>query len=145
MAQQPVAQPVLQPVDPMAQQPIQQAPVGEATAVPSATLPQDIKSIGGHAFSKNLDLKYADVPDGIKELGVGAFANCLNLEIVSLPKSIKRIKKNCFFNCVKLVRINYAGTKAEWRYVARGSNWLEKAGTKTVICSDGAIIVDPHR
>ncbi len=118
---------------------------GEVAAAPVTVLPSDIKSIGGHAYSKNLDLKYADVPSGIKELGVGAFANCLNLEVVSLPKSVKRIKKNCFFNCVKLTRINYAGTKSEWRYIVRGSNWLDKAGTKTVVCSDGAIIVDPHR
>ena len=117
----------------------------EVPAQPVTVLPSDLKSIGGHAFSKNLDLKYADVPEGIKELGVGAFANCLNLEIVSIPKSVKRIKKNCFFNCVKLTRINYAGTKSDWRYIVRGSNWLDKAGTKTVICSDGAIIVDPHR
>lgn len=117
----------------------------ERVATPSAVIPSDIKSIGGHAFSKNIDLKYADIPSGIKELGVAAFANCLNLEIVSIPKSVKRIKKNCFFNCAKLTRINYAGTKSEWRYVVRGSNWLDKAGTKTVVCSDGAIIVDPHR
>ena len=118
---------------------------GEVPAAPVTVLPSDLRSIGGHAFSKNLDLKYADIPNGIKELGVGAFANCLNLEIVSIPKSVKRIKKNCFFNCVKLTRINYAGTKTDWRYIVRGSNWLDKAGTKTVVCSDGAIIVDPHR
>ena len=132
-------------------QPVQAAPenpsseMPEVNAAPVTVLPADIKSVGGHAYSKNLDLKYADIPAGIKELGVGAFANCLNLEIVSIPKSVKRIKKNCFFNCVKLTRINYAGTKNEWRYIVRGSNWLERAGTKTVVCSDGAIIVDPHR
>lgn len=118
---------------------------GEVNIAPAGTLPPDIKSIGGHAYSKNLDLKYADIPHGIKELGVGAFANCLNLEMVSIPTSIKRIKKNCFFNCTKLARINYAGTKSEWRYIVRGSNWLDRAGTRTVVCSDGAIIVDPHR
>ena len=117
----------------------------EMPAQPVTVLPTDLKSIGGHAFSKNLDLKYADIPNGIKELGVGAFANCLNLEVVSIPKSVRRIKKNCFFNCARLVRINYEGTKTDWRYIVRGSNWLDKAGTKTVICSDGAIIVDPHR
>ena len=124
------------------------APVPEAAEVPAqamTVLPQDIKSIGGHAYSKNLDLKYADVPSGIKEIGVGAFANCLHLEVVSLPKSIKRLRKNCFFNCSKLSRINYAGTKSEWRYIVRGANWLDRAGTRTVICADGAIIVDPHR
>ena len=142
----PGGQPYVQtvPADSIAQQnPVQGDGVNIAKA--SANLPPDVKSIGGHAYAKNTDLKYADIPLGIKELGVGAFANCINLEIVSLPKSIKRIKKNCFFNCVSLVRINYAGSKAEWRYVVRGSNWLEKAGTRTVVCSDGAIIVDPHR
>ena len=117
----------------------------EVQVAPRGVLPADIKSIGGHAFSKNLDLKYADIPSGIKELGAGAFANCLNLEIVSIPVSVKRIRKNCFFNCVKLARINFGGTKSQWRYVVRGSNWLDRAGTRTVVCSDGAIIVDPHR
>ena len=136
-------QPVVQVIGPSGEVQRQAAP--ETTAQALAVLPQDIKSVGGHAYSKNLDLKYADIPSGIKEVGVGAFANCLNLEVVSLPKSIKRIRKNAFFNCSKLTRINYAGTKAEWRYIARGSNWLDRAGTRTVICADGAIIVDPHR
>ena len=146
-------QPVVQVIGPSGEvqrAPVQQyaAPAAEVSEVPAqalAVLPQDIKSIGGHAYSKNLDLKYADVPSGIKEIGVGAFANCLNLEVISLPKSIKRIRKNAFFNCTKLSRINYAGTKSEWRYIVRGANWLDRAGTRTVICSDGAIIVDPHR
>ena len=145
-------QPVVQVIGPSGE--VQRAPVvqqqggaevTELPAQPMTVLPQDIKSIGGHAYSKNLDLKYADVPSGIKELGVGAFANCLNLEVVSLPKSVKRIRKNAFFNCTKLTRINYAGTKSEWRYIVRGANWLDRAGTRTVICADGAIIVDPHR
>ena len=144
-------QPVVQVIGPSGQpQPVQQAAVpgqepNEVAAQALSVLPADIKSIGGHAYSKNLDLKYADVPSGIKELGVGAFANCLNLEVVAIPKSVKRIRKNCFFNCSKLTRINYAGTKSEWRYIVRGANWLDRAGTRTVICSDGAIIVDPHR
>lgn len=114
-------------------------------AKPSVSLPSGIRSIGGHAYSKNTHLRFADIPAGIKELGVGAFANCLNLEVVSIPKSVRKIHKNCFFNCSRLARINYAGTKQEWRYVARGANWLDRAGTKIVHCADGAIIVDSHR
>lgn len=114
-------------------------------AKPSVSLPSGIRAIGGHAFAKNTALRFADIPAGIKELGNGAFANCLNLEIVSIPKSVKAIHKNCFFNCGRLARINYAGTKQEWRYIVRGSNWLDRAGTKVVYCADGPIIVDPHR
>ena len=153
MGQPQPVQPVVQVIGPSGQpQPVQPAVVpqpgqepGEVPAQALTVLPADIKSVGGHAYSKNLDLKYADIPSGIKELGAGAFANCLNLEVVSIPKSVKRIRKNCFFNCTKLTRINYGGTKSEWRYIVRGANWLDRAGTRTVICADGAIIVDPHR
>lgn len=109
------------------------------------TLPVGLKSIGGHAFARNTNLEIATIPDGIDELGIGAFSNCLRLKVVTLPKSIKRIGPNCFFNTPRLQRINYAGSKEEWRYIKRGSNWLNKSMTTTVVCKDGAISVDPYK
>lgn len=111
---------------------------------PSNTLPQNISSVGGHAFSEDQNLLYANIPDGIEKLGNGAFANCLRLKVVSLPVSVKEIGFNCFFNCVSLERINYAGSKAQWRKIKRGSNWLTKAKTSEVVCVDGAIVVNPY-
>lgn len=110
----------------------------------STTLPPNLDSIGGHAFSENQNLIVANIPLNITKLGAGAFANCLNLQVVSIPNSVKDIGFNCFFNCVDLERINYAGTKAEWRKVKRGSNWLAKAKTTEVVCLDGTIIVNPY-
>ena len=109
------------------------------------TLPQGLTSIGGHAFARNTNLEIATISDGISELGIGAFSNCLKLKVVSMPKSLKKIGPNCFFNTPKLQRINYAGTKEDWRHICRGSNWLSKAGTTTVVCSDGAIAVNPYK
>ena len=111
---------------------------------PSKTIPSDIKSIGGHEFSQNQNLQIANVPNGIKSLGNSAFANCLNLKVVSLPDSITEIGYNCFFNCASLERINYAGTKEQWRHIKRGQNWLDKAKTTEVICVDGPIVVNPY-
>ena len=111
---------------------------------PSDTLPQNISSVGGHAFAEDQNLLYANIPDGIEKLGNGAFANCLRLKVVSLPISVKEIGFNCFFNCVSLERINYAGTKAQWRKIKRGSNWLTKAKTSEVVCVDGSIVVNPY-
>lgn len=108
------------------------------------TLPDHLTSIGGHAFAKNTNLEIASIPSEIEELGQGAFSNCLRLKVVSIPLSVKKIGPNCFFNTPKLKRINYGGTKEQWRYVKRGSNWLAKAGTTTVMCRDGAISVNPH-
>ena len=110
----------------------------------SQTLPPNIDSIGGHAFAENQNLTVANIPDNIDKLGPSAFANCLNLQVVSIPNSVKEIGFNCFFNCVSLERINYAGTKEEWRRIRRGSNWLSKAGTTEVLCLDGSIIVNPY-
>ena len=110
----------------------------------STTLPPNLESIGGHAFSENQNLIVANIPLNITKLGAGAFANCLNLQVVSIPNSVNEIGFNCFFNCVELERINYAGTKAEWRKIKRGSNWLAKAKTTEVVCLDGTIIVNPY-
>ena len=110
----------------------------------STTLPPKLESIGGHAFAENQSLIVANIPLNITKLGAGAFANCLNLQVVSIPNSVKEIGFNCFFNCVDLERINYAGTKAEWRKIKRGSNWLAKAKTTEVVCLDGTVIVNPY-
>ena len=121
--------------------------VNEITRVkyePSNTIPPNTKSIGGHAFAENQNLTVANIPVEVTKLGNSAFANCLNLKVVSLPAGLKEIGFNCFFNCVELERINYAGTKEEWRKITRGSNWLAKAKTTEVLCLDGAIVVNPY-
>lgn len=111
---------------------------------PAKGLPPRLSSIGGHAFSQNMNLEVAMIPNGITSLGQAAFSNCGNLKIVSLPLSVKSIGFNCFWNCKNLKRFNYAGSKEQWRHVKRGSNWLTKAGTYTVVCNDGPIIVNPY-
>ncbi len=121
--------------------------VKEVTKVkyePASTLPTSLSSIGGHAFSQNTSLVVAMIPRGIDSLGPGAFANCPKLKIVSIPTTVKQIGYNCFFNCYSLERINYGGTKEQWRHIIRGSNWLAKAKTTVVVCSDGPIIVNPY-
>ena len=118
-------------------------PFEKQTPAQRNTLPNSVTSIGGHEYARNTTLEIANIPLGIKELGPGAFSNCLNLKVVSIPTSVRRIGMNCFFNTGKLRRINYGGTKEQWRYVYRGSNWLEKSGTTTIICSDGPISVNP--
>ena len=121
--------------------------VHEVTKVnyePANVLPNNITSIGGHAFAENQHLIVANIPMGISKIGASAFANCLNLKVASIPLDVKEIGFNCFFNCVSLERLNYAGTKEQWRHVKRGSNWLARAKTTQVICVDGAIVVNPY-
>ncbi len=107
-------------------------------------LPEQISSIGGHAFSQNANLEVAIIPLGIKEIGPSAFSNCPNLKVVSIPTSVIKIGYNAFFGCKKLARINYGGRKNEWKNITRGSNWLASSGTSVVVCVDGAITVNPY-
>ena len=118
--------------------------VTKTTYEQSSTLPPNLTSIGGHAFAENQALVVANIPSEVTKIGNSAFANCLKLKVVSLPETIEEIGYNCFFNCVELERINYAGTKEQWKKVRRGSNWLAKAKTTEVTCIDGVIIVTPY-
>lgn len=108
-------------------------------------LPKGLNHIGGHAFTQNTALEEADIPLGIEVLGPGAFANCVNLKYVHIPESVKKIGYNCFFNCIKLQKITYGGSREMWKRVKRGSNWLTSAGTKFVVCIDGALAVNPEK
>ena len=110
----------------------------------SSTLPPNLTSIGGHAFAENQNLIVANIPLEVTKIGPSAFANCLNLQVVSIPNTVTEIGFNCFFNCVELERINYGGTKAEWKKIKRGSNWLAKAKTTEVVCLDGPVVVNPY-
>ncbi len=110
----------------------------------SSTLPPNLTSIGGHAFAENQALIVANIPPEVTKIGNSAFANCLKLKVVSIPNTVTEIGFNCFFNCVELERINYSGSKEEWKKIARGSNWLAKAKTTEVTCIDGVIIVNPY-
>ncbi len=118
--------------------------VEKVTYEQSSTLPPNLTSIGGHAFAENQNLVVANIPAEVTKIGNSAFANCLKLKVVSLPETLEEIGYNCFFNCVELERINYAGTKEQWKKVRRGSNWLMKAKTTEVTCIDGVIIVTPY-
>ena len=108
------------------------------------TLPPYITNLGNHEYSKNTYLEIATIPDGITSIGIGAFSNCLKLKLVTIPKSVTRIGSNAFFHCPKLQRVNYGGTKEEWSHISRGTNWLSRSGTTTVVCIDGPISVNPY-
>ena len=130
---------------PKVEEPVKPKPVKEKVAQQNTVIPADTTSIGGHAYAENQQITVANIPLAVTKLGAGAFANCLNLKVVSIPKSVVEIGENCFFNCTSLERINYAGTKMEWSRIKRGSNWLARAKTTYVVCSDSTIVVDPYK
>lgn len=124
---------------------IEIAEKGEETVVDfeeDKGLPEDLKELGDHAFSKNIKLEVANIPEGIEEIGPACFANCINLKFVRIPNSVNKIRFNAFFGCTQLDTINFEGTRHEWRKINRGSNWLTGAKTDVIVCKDGSLKVN---
>ena len=108
-------------------------------------VPQNIHSVGDHAYAGDLALTRANIPEGVPSLGSNAFANCRNLEMVTIPVTVTKIGANCFYNTPHLKTIRYTGSKEDWRSIRRGGNWLVGAGTTTIITANGAIVVNPNQ
>ena len=108
-------------------------------------LPKELSEIKNQEFTADIHLEIAIIPDGIDSIGNSAFANCINLEVVSIPKTVTKIGYNAFFNCCSLKRINFAGSKEEWKLIKKGSNYLTKAGTCVIFCRNGKIIVNSNK
>ena len=74
-------------------------------------------------FNLALDLSETE---GLTVLEEGQFANMYFLAEVMLPISIVEIRKNAFNDCYP--RINYAGTKKQWKKIK-----IDKEGNETLL------------
>ena len=111
---------------------------GSCTKLSKVKLPKDMKYIPIGTFVLCSGLKKFTIPSGIKGIGAMAFWGCDNLKEVVLPSSVTEIFEMTFAQCPKLTRINYGGTKSEWKKikVEEGNEQLTKA---TVYCKGSTI------
>lgn len=66
-------------------------------------LPQDITSIGQHAFS-NCYFTHIDIPVGVTSIGYDAFASCVRLKDVTFPEGVVSIDNSAFSQCYSLTQ-----------------------------------------
>ena len=59
-------------------------------------IPDNIVSIGGHAFEACTSLESVTIPDGVTEIGNGAFLACISLAAIDIPSSVTSIGNNAF-------------------------------------------------
>lgn len=83
-----------------------------------------------------VSLKKIIMPQDVKSIGNHAFANCKMLKKVILPKKLKNIFKNAFVGCSGLSEIHYLGTMDEWKQIniASGNYYLDDATLHTYSC-----------
>ena len=81
------------------------------------TIPDSVTSIGKWTFSGCDSLTNITIPDSVTSIGKGAFSGCSNLTSVTIPDSVTSIGRNAFSGCSYLRRVNYKGTKEQWKQI----------------------------
>ena len=111
----------------------------------NSIIPNDIKSIGQHAFDSCINLKVINLPSTLEKIEKysfsdcislrkiiipnnntliqrSAFEGCINLEELYLPKSLISIEWYAFNNCPNLKKIYYEGSIKEFNEIKIGSH-----------------------
>ncbi len=126
------------------------------------TIPDSVTTIGPSAFSNtayyndksnwdkgvlylsnclidtNDDLTDYTIKDGTRIIANNAFYNCTSLTSVTIPDSVTSIGYYAFSGCTNLIKVNYSGTKSQWKAITIGydNSYLTRA---IIICTDGII------
>lgn len=73
----------------------------------NVVIPDNVESIGEHAFEGYKNLKSVRIPDGVTEIGECAFKGCSSIEEVGFPKKLEIIGEYAFKGCKKLEEIDF--------------------------------------
>ena len=78
------------------------------------------------------------IKDGTRIIANSVFSGCASLTSVTIPDSVISIGRSTFYNCTNLIRVNYSGTKSQWKAITIGydNSYLTRA---IIICTDGII------
>ena len=84
---------------------------------------------------------HVTVPDNIEYLDVSSFA-ISDLTTISLPANLRYIDKFAFYATPYLERIEFSGTKEQWKKVRKIPGWISGASitnVEKIICKDGKV------
>lgn len=92
-------------------------------------------------YGQNCPPIHVTVPDNIEYLDVYSFAKC-DLTTISLPANLRYIDRFAFYDTPYLERIEFRGTKEQWKKVRKIPDWISGASitnVKKIICKDGKV------
>ena len=84
---------------------------------------------------------YVTIPDNIEYLDVNSFA-ISDLTTISLPANLRYIDKFASYATPYLERIEFRGTKEQWKKVRKIPGWISGASitnVEKIICKDGKV------
>lgn len=68
----------------------------------NTVIPDDVQTIGSHAFYEFTNLNDIVIPDGVQTIESQAFYGCTGLKTIVIPNSVTSVEDFCFFNCTHL-------------------------------------------
>ena len=110
---------------------------GSAYSIKDFKIPNNIVSIGKHAFSYT-DLVEVVIPEGVKRVGDRAFSGCLDLTTVYLPSTVTDLGRSIFARCPNLKTVVYNGTFDQFENTPKWDQWISPARSIDVllVCKD---------
>ncbi len=105
------------------------------SSLTSVTIPESVTSIRYRAFYGCSGLTSVTIPDNVTSISDFAFYGCSGLISVTIPESVTSIGDNAFDSCYNLTSITYSGTKAQWKAIRKGSNYIPS--DCVIHCTDG--------
>ena len=109
------------------------------TGFTKITIPKNVTFMS-KVFSNTNGL-IIDFEKGSRIETINAITNKNSLYKITIPASVKEIKDEVFA-LTGLTEIAFEGTKEQWKYVKRGSNWCVLCPIQSIICSDGEADLD---
>ena len=92
-------------------------------------------------YGQNCSPIYVTVPDNIEYLDVYSFARC-DLTTISLPANLRYIDRFAFYDTPYLERIEFRGTKEQWKKVRKIPGWISGSSitdVEKIVCKDGKV------
>ena len=69
------------------------------------SLPENLTSIGGYAFSECVGLTSIEIPNSVTSIGNCAFSGCIGLRSIEIPNNVTSLGSYAFSGCIGLTSI----------------------------------------
>lgn len=109
------------------------------SALQSITIPESVTKLGRFLFNECQELTEATINGRITVLPERTFTQCPKLKTITIPNSIKEIERFAIVPLTSTIKVNFKGTKAEFKAIKFDPQWCSNIHLVDIICTDGKL------
>ena len=106
------------------------------SSLTSIAIPHGVTSIGMSAFQSCTSLTSVTIPNSVTSIEDHPFRGCSSLTSITIPNSVTKIGWYVFEGCEALTKLNYNGTKAQWKQIEKNGDWMKGSSIEHIHCLD---------